>query len=174
MNYLISVFILFFGFSSSLFAQSTSVKEFDKSFKKSIKHKVTRFETEKKDELLSVYVFKTDKRIFSIMKRNVFRSNKKADSLVAYQFGYINDTLLRVWINRSDPGAKRSGVVIAYISDDKVIAIEKSGNIDLPSVVLLKEKSKELIVEAEEFLKTINQNRQTDANMRFAAILADE
>jgi len=155
MVYLLSILFSLFILNISLFGQTASVKELDQKFIKENKHKLTRVKAGKKDEILSVYVFKTDKRIFSIMKREMYKSNKKLDSSIAYQFGYINDTLLRVWFVKSDPINKMSGMIIAYISEDKIIAIKKTGNIYLPNMSQLKEKSEQLTIMAKELLSKL-------------------
>ena len=147
---LLSLFLLLF-LNTQLYSQS-SVKELDRVVKKDIRGKLKKQRTGRKDELLVVYTLKSTGKIFSIMKREKFQSGNKADSLVSYQFSYISDTLLRVFYTRLDVENRRNGVIILYLNADRIIAMKKSGDIELPDMDTLKDKSSELTALAENFI----------------------
>ncbi len=132
-------------FTNSLLAQQ-SVKIIDQTVKKEVKGKLTKLKKDKYDNQLLVYIYKTDKRIFSVSKRMAFKSGGVIDSTVAYQFAFISDTLLRVWFTKIDPIRKKKGHIIAYINGDKLLAQESHGDIYMPDLAELKSKSKELML----------------------------
>ncbi|MEP6465756.1 MAG: hypothetical protein ABJB05_05605 [Parafilimonas sp.] len=141
----LSIFSLFIIISISLTAQS-SVKQLDKQIESSLKHKLNKFHIRiNGQELLTAYVFKSNKQIYSVTKTAGFKSNGHYDSSVSYQFAYVNDTLLRVWYQKTYPEGKNTGTtIIAYFANDKIIAFQKHGHEDLPDLPYLKNKSEEL------------------------------
>src|SRR3982750_3308635 len=125
-NYIFT--FLFLIATENLMAQ-ISVKQLDREIRNEVKGKLTTLRTGEKATLLVVHVFKSDNRIFSVMKREKFGSGKQADSVLAYQFGYINDTLLRIWYSRLTLRDSKNGYVAAYLSNNKIVSIDKKGDI---------------------------------------------
>jgi hypothetical protein len=138
--------------SEYLMAQIT-VKELDKE-QKERKRNFTKLKTGKKDSLLVVYLLRPENRIYSVMKRERFGPGKQVDSILEYQFGYINDTLLRIWYSRTNFPEKKRGFLIAYLSNRKIVAIHKRGDIYLPDQRILDHKSAELIELANVLIET--------------------
>ena len=108
----------------------------------------------KKDDLLFVYLFRSDRHIYSVMKREKFESKDGVDSTVAYQFCYINDTLLRVWFYRLYRIHKKNGAFIAYINRDRIVAQKKIGDIYMPDLKVIKNKLNELKTFGTELIKS--------------------
>lgn len=93
------------------------------------------------------------------MKRQEFRTGKQADSLLGYQFGYINDTLLRIEFFRFSVIDKKYGSVTAYVSKKKIVAIDKKGDIFLPDPTVLANKSAELLDQAKVLVDSRNKSQ---------------
>ena len=145
--------------SISLFSQ-LNVDELDREINRATKGKLQHFRKGTKPNILSVYAYKSDGKIFSVMNREEFKSGKKVDSLIGYQFGFINDTLLRVWYMYDTFTSKDKirGMIMAYISHDKIVALKVSGNTTLPSIQTLIEKSNALKIQAIELVNLSKSN----------------
>src|SRR2546430_16462158 len=86
---------------SSLFASGqNNVKEWDKVLRKSIKGKLKKIILGNRSNGFATFYFKSDKSVFSVVKREKYETNKRTDSSSSFCANFRNDTLFRIVIRR--------------------------------------------------------------------------
>jgi len=138
----------------SLFALGQSnVKEWDKALDNNVKGKLKRIKAGKLSNGFATFYFKSDKSVFSVEKRELYKTNKKIDSASSFSANFRNDTLFRVVIRRIVP-LEKQGKVIMYLDGVKVLDQEVDGKVYVPEISKIIETAHQLLLKAKDVIET--------------------
>lgn len=137
-------------FICSLIEGQNVIKEWDKEWAKKTKGKLKYFRT--KEYNLFFFYYKSNKTVFSIHRRNYYKTGKHLDSTTSFTACFKNDTLFRVVVKMEYPKEK-AGAIIMYLDGDKILAQDVTNKIDMPEVPVIIEKSYLLLSQANKLLK---------------------
>lgn len=137
-------------FICSLIEGQNIIKEWDKEWTKKIKGKLKYFRA--KEHNLFFFYYKSNKTVFSIHKRNNYKTGKRLDSVTSFTACFKNDTLFRVVVRIEYPKEKESGIIM-YLDGDKILAQDVRNKMDIPEIPAIVEKSYQFLSQANKLLK---------------------
>lgn len=134
-------------FASTEVLGQSKIKEWDKEWDKKVKGKLKLLRSGKKSSGFATFYYKSNKAIFSVEKRDLFQSKSRPDSGVSFSANFINDTLFRVVIWRTEPEEK-PGHAIIYLDGNKILDQYIKGKVYIPEISKIIDRAYQLLSQA--------------------------
>jgi hypothetical protein len=140
-------------FFSLITSGQSKIKEWDKAWDNSVRGKLKKIQVGNLSDGFAVFYFKSDKSIFSVEKRALYKTGGRSDSASSFSANFRNDTLFRVVI-RSIVLHGKEGKAIIYLDDNKIVGQEIDGKVYIPEMSKIIETARQLLLRAKELTMT--------------------